>query len=134
MAEIENNTKKLRQFGLTLGIILIAFGVVHFLRQRVSLAVWFFAVGSAILALVLFAPKWLGPLYFVFTKVTRAIGWVNSYVILSLIYYVILTPIALIMRIFGKDSLERKIDKKINSYWVKKSTGKASKETLKRQY
>ena len=46
------------------------------------------------------------------------IGWVISHLLLSIIYYLLLTPIGIIMRLVGYDPMKRKLEKKRETYWV----------------
>ncbi len=110
--------KDLRQFGIVLGIILGAFGSIHFLRHHQSAYKWFFSFSASSFIFGIFFPLKLKPVFTVFTKIAHAIGWVNTRIILTVVYYVILTPIGLLMRIFGKDILSLKIDKGAKSYWI----------------
>ena len=47
-------------------------------------------------------------------------AWINTRLILFIVFYLIFTPLGLVMRLFGADLLERKIDKRKDSYWLKK--------------
>jgi len=126
--------KDLKQFGIVLAAILIIFGAIHFLKHRMILAQWFCGIGLIVLCIGLLAPRMLKNVYAIFLKVAHAIGWFNTRVILILIYYVILTPIALILGIFGKDLLSRKIEKSVSSYWAARQSTKPAKEQLKKQF
>ena len=50
-------------------------------------------------------------------RVTFPIGWTVSHVILGLIYYAVFTPIGVLMRLFGRDVLNRKLDRSAATYW-----------------
>jgi len=47
----------------------------------------------------------------------KALGWVNTRILLSLMYFVIFTPFRIISVVIGKDMLDRKIEKDKDSYW-----------------
>ena len=134
MQKKRDELKDLRQFGIALAAMLTVFGAIHFLKQHTILAQWFCGVGLAILCIGLSAPRMLKHVYAVFLKVAHAIGWFNTRVILILIYYAILTPIALIVRISGKDLLNRRIEKNISSYWAIRQSAKPTKEQLEKQF
>lgn len=134
MAKSRNEIKDLRQFGTALAIILFIFGTVNFFKGRIYWYPWFFASGVIIVILVLAAPKSIKPIFKVFTKGGHAIGWVNTRIILALIYFLIITPIAIVMKIFGKDPLDRKIDKGKASYWIKCAHTKDIKTGLEKQF
>ena len=57
-----------------------------------------------------------------------------SRIILTALFYVGVTPIGIIMRIFGKDMLDEKIDKKRSSYWHDRSAEVKDKKSYENQY
>jgi hypothetical protein len=65
----------------------------------------------------LFAPAFVRPLYVVWMGLAMPIGWLVSHLLLLVMYYLVLTPIGLIMRACGYDPLERRLDRKARSYW-----------------
>jgi multisubunit Na+/H+ antiporter MnhG subunit len=134
MQKKRDELKDLRQFGMVLAAILIVFGSIHFLRHRIVPAGWFCGIGMIVLCLGLLAPGLLKNVYAVFLKLAHALGWFNTRAILIIIYFLLLTPIALIMKMFGKDPLNRKIYKGELSYWVKRQTIKPAKDQLEKQF
>jgi hypothetical protein len=62
---------------------------------------------------------------------TYPIGIVVSYAVLAFTYFVALTPIGLIMRLFGHDPLTRKFDPEAASYWVTRPKAKAPESYFK---
>lgn len=62
------------------------------------------------------------------------LSWVNTRLILLIIFYLIFTPIGLAMRLFGIDLLERKSDKNKKSYWKKKEKKSFSRLDYERQF
>ncbi|MDD5136441.1 MAG: SxtJ family membrane protein [Candidatus Omnitrophica bacterium] len=134
MAKARNELKDIRQFSWVLSGILTVLGVVNLFKHRVSWSYWLFGLGIITALMILTAPKLLRPVYLTFTKIAHAIGWFNTRAILILIYYMLITPIALIMRIFREDPLDRKIEKNAASYWVKRAAAGPIKEGLQRQF
>ena len=63
-----------------------------------------------------FKPLLLRPAFRVWLKVTLFIGKVNTQVILTLLFYLVFTPYGLVMRLFGRDSMQRKL-KSAGTYW-----------------
>jgi hypothetical protein len=51
-------------------------------------------------------------------RLTAPLAWAVSHLVLAIVYYVIITPIALTMRLFGRDKLERRFDAAADSYWI----------------
>jgi hypothetical protein len=111
--------KELREFGLlTGGIITGLFGLILPLIRGHSLPLipWIIAVVLAGLAIIL--PKSLDPIYRVWMKIGLALGWVNSRIILSIVFFIILTPMALIMKLLKRDTMIRKFDFQVETYRI----------------
>lgn len=109
-------TKQLRDFGLLIGIglptivgLILPFIMGHHLR------VWTFWVGLPLLLLGFIRPSFLYFPYKFWMNIGIALGWLNSRIILSLIYILVLLPIAFFMRLFGYDPL-KKIKKEAITY------------------
>jgi hypothetical protein len=77
----------------------------------------FWAIGTLVPALGLIWPEVLRIVYLLATYVSFPIGFVVSYVILAVVYYIVLTPIGLIMRLFGYDPMQRSFDHSAKTYW-----------------
>lgn len=122
---------KLRSFGL---IALVVFGALaawlHFKHRLIGIemssrtaqtaaAVLAATAAYAGLAAVL-APRVVRPLYLLLTAVTLPIGFVLSHVALASIFYAILTPVALIFRLIGRDTMHRRFDPGTTTYWVRR--------------
>jgi len=75
--------------------------------------------GAAVLGRLIgvLCPDWLRPVFVGATLATWPIGWVVSHLALRLLYYGVITPIALIFRLAGRDALTRRLDRAANSYW-----------------
>jgi hypothetical protein len=81
---------------------------------------WPYLYGVAGLFLIagLIAPRLLAPIEWAWMKMAQAMGIVMTKIILSLTFYLVITPLGLIRRIFGTDSLKLKFDRNEKSYWV----------------
>ena len=98
--------KQLREFGFLIGFgfpILIGWIIPFFAGH--GFRAWTFWVGGAGLVLGLTAPLLLNYPYKVWMILGHALGWVNSHIILGLVFIVVLQPIAYFMRLFGYDPL-----------------------------
>jgi hypothetical protein len=67
--------------------------------------------------MALILPAALGPVYKVWMKFAEALGWVNTRIILSVVFYVIFVPLGIIMRMFN-DPMRRKFDAAAESYRI----------------
>jgi hypothetical protein len=129
----EPNVKDLRAFGLVLAGILLVIGAAQFFKGHSSVYPWFLTASSVSLALSLAAPGALTPVFTVFVRVARAVGWVNARVLLILIYYLLIVPLSGIIKILGKDPLVKGFDRGVETYWIKKEDA-GSADELEKQF
>ena len=78
------------------------------------------AVGVATLALGVVWPRAVLPEYVILNAIALPIGLVVSTVILLLIYYVVLTPLGLVLRLCGHDSMKKRLEPERESYWTER--------------
>jgi len=65
-------------------------------------------LGGGILVLPgLLMPSFLAPIYKVWMAVGKALGWINTRLILGVIYYLLFAPVGLVIRLFGRDPMQR---------------------------
>lgn len=84
-------------------------------HPALAAGLWLVAV---VLRLVGWArPSWLRPIFVGISIATFPIGWAVSNLVLALMYYGIITPIALVFRWVGRDALQRRIDPEAVTYW-----------------
>ena len=75
--------------------------------------------------------KLLTPLNKLWFKLGIILGAIVAPLVMGIVFFLVLTPIGLVMRIIGKDLLNKKYDKKKRTYWIKRDT---SIGTMKRQF
>lgn len=112
---IPNGNKDIRSFGITIGIILfiISFLLMYYNKESYQIIG---IISLMFIGLGLVIPVMLKPFYFIWMIFAAILGWVMTRVILSLVFYLIITPIGLITRLIGEDFLALK-KKMSNSYW-----------------
>jgi len=133
----------LRQFGL---IALVAFpllgGVCYWRGGLFGIdfgsatlpVAWVLAgLGLAAGLLAGLAPRAIRPLYVSLLAITAPIGFVLSYVILGVLFYLVITPVGLVLRRVGYDPLKRDFEREAETYWVKVEP-RASKTSYFRQF
>jgi hypothetical protein len=88
-----------------------------YFRDRPALAavLWVAAVVGRVLGLA--RPEWLQPVYVGLMAATGPIGWLVSHLTLALLFYGVITPIGLALRLAGRDPLNRKFDPAATTYW-----------------
>jgi hypothetical protein len=127
MALIEINTNPSRRDLLWFGILLpIFFGFVGLVVWRRTgsvtpgTAVW--AGGGMVSAIFALWPASRRIIYVGWMYAVYPIGWTVSHLLLGFVYFLVITPIGLTMRILGHDPLERRFDRAASSYWVCRDT------------
>jgi hypothetical protein len=81
------------------------------------------AVGVVVFLVGLARPTALRPVYVGLMAATFPIGWVVSHVLLGLTYFVLFALVGLLLRITGRDPLERRFNRGLASYWTPRATG-----------
>jgi hypothetical protein len=111
------NRRELRNFGVTILVALALLGAFLAWKQHTPRPFWIFTVvGAAVLTAALFAPPVGMLLYRAWMGIAWAMGKVMTPVFLGIVYFLVITPIALLMRLRGRDALAlRKTQAK--SYW-----------------
>jgi hypothetical protein len=110
--------KELRKFGFLVGGIFLFIGIWPMVWRGDSVRLWALVVGTALLTTGLVAPALLGPLFKGWMKIGHVLGWINTRIILGVIFFGILTPMGLVMRAFGWDAMRRGLDKNATTYRV----------------
>lgn len=85
-------------------------------RLDVAVALWGAAVGISVIGL--WRPRFMRWIYLGMVYAVYPIGFVISHVLLALIYYAVMTPFGLVMRLVGRDPMGRRIDRTTRSYWI----------------
>jgi len=124
------NMKDLKIFIFIWGIIFISIGL-HPLFKSGVIKTWAVAISIVIFLVGLFAPQILMGVYKLWIKIGEFIGGIVSKVILFIIYFGLFTPISLLLKLMGKDPLNKKIDKSQKSYWIDRDT---QPQSMKNQF
>jgi hypothetical protein len=99
----------LRRFGLTVGIVLCAlFGVLGPLLRHRIFPIWPWPPGIALCLLAIAWPSSLRVPHLVWTRLGQALGFVNSRIILTLVFFALITPVGLLLRLFGRNAMKPK--------------------------
>lgn len=125
MAIVEINLRpgkaELRWFGL---LLLLFFGLIGALvawragSLAVPSALW---LAGAVLCAVYYAVRPLRrPMYLAWMYAVYPIGWVISHLLFGTIYFLVMTPIGLLLRLWGRDLLERRFEPEAETYWVER--------------
>ena len=113
---IKSEKSDLRKFGIIVGIVLLIIAGFFFLKEKESFQL-FLTIGTVLFVTGIVIPFTLKPIYWVWMVFSTILGWFMTRVILSLLFYVVFTPIGLIARLFGKQFLDLKQNHSQQSYW-----------------
>lgn len=130
---IKSGPSQLREFGVTIGAILIVLGDIAMIRGRSS-SPYLLSFGVAFLALAFAAPAVLMPLQKAWMALGLILGFFVSRAILTVLFYGVVTPIGLLMRLCGKDILDKRIDRSVQSYWQLRPAVAKDKKSYENQY
>ena len=118
-----------KNFGIVFSIFFLLIAI-YSLTNNNELRIWSLVIAIIFLALGLINSKVLTPLNKLWFKFGLLLGRIVSPIIMAVIFFLVVTPTAFIMRIIGKDLLNLKLNKN-KSYWIEK-TGPKSK--MKNQF
>ena len=118
-----------RSLGLVFFVVFLIISIWPLFDQQ-SLRIWSLVISLIFLVLGLLNAKILTPLNLLWTKFGYLLGRFVSPIIMSLVYFVVLTPIGLLMRLLGKDLLNMKFNTN-KTYWIKRKQNIGS---MKRQF
>src|SRR5438105_693298 len=136
MIEINKNpsARELRQFGgiwFPLTCAIMGAGAYSKGHHLAGIIIW--SIGLTTGALSVASPAALKPLYLGLMYVTFPIGFVVTHLLLGVLYYLVITPLGLVMRMMRRDAMTRRLDPAAASYWMAREPATGN-ERYFRQY
>ncbi len=111
-------SKELRQFGCIVGGVFSVIGLWPVVFRSESPRLWALILGGLLIVLGAIVPKSLKQVHGGWMKIGHALGSINTRIILGIIYYVLITPMGLVMRLMGKDPMHRTLTRETDTYRV----------------
>ena len=133
LRELKTGTRELRNFGLLVGGVFALLGLL-FLARGKAIYPWLLTPGLVLVTLGTIAPRTLKYIYLVWMGLALVLGFVVSHVILTVFFFLVVTPIGLIARLAGKDFLRLKLDRQAKSYWIPREHKRKAVEEYERQF
>jgi len=130
---IQTGKKNLQSFGITIGVIFLISSGYLFYKENESLHIFIY-LASSFIGLGLILPKFLKPIYVIWMIFAIILGWFMTRIILSLLFFIVLTPIGLTLRILGKDLLDLNKQDKRESYWNKRDSSIEQNQDYRKQF
>jgi len=116
-----------RKFGLVLAVGFLVLTALRYWHRR-DFSPVFLALAGGFGAAALVYPPILGPVQRVWLKIGAALGYVNARILLSVIYFVFITPISLVMRVFRRRPIKSVPSRSVDSYWRRRDEESAEME------
>jgi len=111
--------RELAVFGVSLPVSATVLGLIIAHRTgSMTPAVVIWAIGAALALSYLSVPGVRRPLFVLFNHIGYPIAWFVAHVVVTFIFFVVVTPVGLLMRVLGHDPLERTFDQSASTYWV----------------
>ena len=132
MDEAKRGKSQLRSFGLIVGAGFSVIGVWPLVIRGQNVRSWALVIAAVMLLTGLILPQVLKPAFKVWMFAGTILGWINTRVILSLLFYGVIVPIGIARRLAGKDSMLRRFDRSVSSYRIPR--GKRPASHMRHQY
>jgi hypothetical protein len=127
-----STNRELRDFGLVLGALLVAFfGAVPFFRHR-EVVFWPWIAAALLWSGALIVPRTLAWLHWLWSCLGEGLGWINTRIILGAIFFLMITPFSLVTRVWRRDPLRRRFESSLETYAVPSS--RRSRESMEKPY
>ena len=111
--------QELRKFGLVFaGMFILIFGLLLPWIWDKSSPMWPWIVAAVFVAAALLVPMALGPVYRLWMKIGHVLGWINTRIILGVMFFLMFAPVALLLRLLGKDMLKQRLDTSATTYRI----------------
>ncbi len=118
----EVTTSDLRKFGFIMGgMVALIFGLIFpwiFDKSSENWPIWPFIVMAIFFLLAIAIPEILRPVNHIWLKIGNVLGFINSRIILGAMFYLMIFPIGMILKLLGKDSMQRKLEENADTYRI----------------
>jgi hypothetical protein len=117
LRELKRGPRELRRFGLLVGAVFAALGLIWLMRGKPH---FMYPLGPGVVLMLTgaLAPRTLRGVYVVWMAIALALGFVVSHVLLTLFFFLVITPVGLVARVLGKDFLRLRIERGAATYWL----------------
>jgi len=133
VTNLNSTDRDIRKFGCIAVLVFGAFSALAIWRDK-QVMTYFFGTLLFLGFCFLLLPKPFKPVYKTWLKIAHMIGTLITMVILTLFFYLVITPAAAAKRVFGGSPLPRKPSPELESYWVPRKEPAQSKERFYLRY
>lgn len=130
---IKSGKRELKTFGLSLGIVSFLW-IGLFSWHRKSWYPYLFALPGILIFSAYVYPLTLKALHKTLRILFILISWIITRLALSILFYLVITPISIIYRLFGKKFLDLKFNKNVDSYWILRENSHLDRKACEKQF
>ncbi len=133
LKQLQTGVPELRKFGLMVGSVFAVLGLLFLWRHK---PYYPYLLWPGVFLIVFGAvwPRELKWIYLGWMGMAFVLGFVMAHLILTLLFYLMITPIGLLARLFGKDFLSLKLDRTAPTYWLPRERKSRSPSEYERQF
>lgn len=131
--QLKTSDRDLRKFGLVVGGVFVAIGLL-FLWRHPNRTPYFAWPGGVLMVAGAVLPRVLKWVYVAWMSIAFVLGFLMAHVILTLLFILVITPMGLIARLTGKDFLSLKLDRTAATYWLPRAQKSKSAADYERQF
>ena len=131
--QLKTGARDLRKFGLLVGGVFLALGLL-FLWRHPNRTPYFAWPGGFLMVLGAVVPRALKWIYVGWMSVAFVLGFIMAHLILTLLFFLVITPIGLLARLFGQDFLKLKLQREAKTYWIPRAGKPKSPAEYERQF
>lgn len=104
-----------REFGLTTGVIFVSFGLLPLYLHH-PLRIWACILSAMLILPALLRPQLLSCPNWLWMKFAHILGWINTRLLLALVFFLVLTPLGLMAKLSGRKIMPLKMDRELKTY------------------
>ena len=131
--ELKTGARELRKFGLLVGAVFAALGMLFWWRHKGQYP-YFLWPGIFLMCFGAAVPLALKYIYIAWMSLAIVLGLIVSNLLLTVFFILVITPIGLVGRLFGKDFLRLKIDRNATTYWIPRKSGPGTASDYRQQF
>ena len=132
LKNIKSHKKNIKDFGITIGAILGIISIILFLKEIPYYNLFFF-ISSFFIVFALTIPIFLKPLFIIWMIFSIILGWIMTRLTLTFLFYFIMFPISIFMRLFGQTMLKHK-NNATHSYLEERIESVEKKQDYEKQF
>jgi hypothetical protein len=127
--------REIRVWALVMTTVLTAIGIIqHLIWVHTRAAAIFWIIAALFFLPGLLFPTALKPVYRIWLIFAAGMAWFNTRLILGLTFFLVFTPVGIVLKLLGKDLIKEKWDRQATSYWIERTDEPFDPSRYEKQY